>query len=158
MTPTCSCICTPRIPTFPVPSAQPEPFGEHVRVPHSSSLTFVTQEMWLWCLTNPFKQVGAGRPIRRGAHTLACQPGSLLALGGHAISLAAPLPSASFPRLLPAQGFKSTWRSLALVCVTLRTRTSKTHAPSAFLSAPTVKLWGQLFRTRRKLSVSESST
>lgn len=95
LTPTCSSPCTPRIPPLAVWSAQPEPFGEHVCLPDSNSNFWTTENLAL-VFANRFKQLGAGRPIQRGAHTLAGQPGSLLVLRKCLAT-----PSLTRPRCLP---------------------------------------------------------
>lgn len=107
LTPTCSSPCTPRIPPLAVWSAQPEPFGEHVCLPDSSSRTFGTQRISLWCLQIVSNRWGLGDQFSAGLTLLLPTrvPPRPPLVPGHAIAHA---PSATFPRLLPAQGFKST--------------------------------------------------
>lgn len=107
LTPTCSSPCTPRIPPLAVWSAQPEPFGEHVCLPDSSSRTFGTQRIWLWCLQIVSNRWGLGDQFSAGLTLLLPTrvPPRPPLVPGHAIAHA---PSATFPLLLPAQGFKST--------------------------------------------------
>ena len=165
LTPTCSSPCTPRIPPLAVWSAQPEPFGGTRVLARLQLSNFWNTENLALVFANRFKQVGAGRPIQRGAHTLAAYPGP-------SSSSASAWPrhrSRAFRHIsapAPRPGVQVHMRSLALVSVTLRTRINKTHTPSASLSAPTkrtytyapiVKLWGQLFRTRKKQPASEKS-
>lgn len=79
LTPTCSSPSTPRIPPLAVLSAQPDPFGEHVCVPHSRCLTFGTQRIRLWSLQIVSNRWGLGDQFSAGVTLVPAS--SLVALG-----------------------------------------------------------------------------